>query len=106
MDSSIVLPATLSRLPAGLEDAGSGVVRQEQRQQKDGYAALLQQALSHVDDKNHVATQAMGEVARRESDNLIDTVMRIQDARLTFEFALQVRNRLVEGYHELFNQNT
>ena len=108
MNSNIALP--VDRLPTAnsLATQGTGlfVMPQASPAKGPGYAALLQQALANIDDKNHAATESMASVARRESDNLIGAVLQIQDARLTFEFALQVRNRLVEGYHELFNQNT
>lgn len=108
MNSNIALP--VDGLPTGGIQAAQGgspfAMPQAAPTKGPGYAALLQQALASIDDKNQAATESMASVARRESDNLIGAVLQIQDARLTFEFALQVRNRLVEGYHELFNQNT
>ncbi len=70
----------------------------------DGFNHLFQQALDNVTNKQHIAQAQMSAVARKESDNVIGAVMAIQEAGLSFQFLLQVRNRVVEGYHELFNQ--
>ncbi len=68
------------------------------------YTQIFHYSLDSVNQKQHLATEKMTAVSMKQSDDLIGTVMAIQDASLSFQFLLQVRNRMVESYHELFNQ--
>ncbi|MCL6269540.1 flagellar hook-basal body complex protein FliE [Sansalvadorimonas sp. 2012CJ34-2] len=69
-----------------------------------GYLEIFRQSLETVNTSQNLAAQQMTAVSLHKSDDLIGTVMAIQNASLSFQFLLQARNRVVEGYHELFNQ--
>ena len=45
----------------------------------------------------------MNRVESGQEEDLVGTVLSVQKASLSFQLLLQVRNRLVEGYHEVFN---
>ncbi|WP_281647159.1 flagellar hook-basal body complex protein FliE [Parendozoicomonas sp. Alg238-R29] len=68
------------------------------------YSKIFSHSLNVVNSNQNHASSAMAAVSQRQSDDLIGTVMAIQKASLSFQFLLQARNRFVEGYHELFNQ--
>ena len=68
------------------------------------YSQILHSSLNTVNHNQHYASSQMAAVTERRSDDLIGTVMAIQNASMSFQFLLQARNRFVEGYHELFNQ--
>lgn len=68
------------------------------------YSQILHSSLNTVNHSQHYASSQMAAVTEGHSDDLIGTVMAIQNASMSFQFLLQARNRFVEGYHELFNQ--
>ena len=68
------------------------------------YGQIFRYSLNTVSTNQHTAANQMAAVSERRSDDLIGTVVAIQNASMSFQFLLQARNRFVEGYHELFNQ--
>nr|MDT0253570.1 flagellar hook-basal body complex protein FliE [Endozoicomonas sp.] len=71
--------------------------------QSDRFDRIFQQTLNHVNDTQLDAGQQMVALESGK-DNLIETVLAIQKASQTMNMMIQVRNRLVEGYQEIFSQ--
>lgn len=105
MPNSAILPpdnafqaGTLSEfMPTPINPISSGV------QQSDPYHRVFATLLNHTNNTQLQAEQRMAELEAGQ-DNLIETVMSIQKASQTMSMLIQVRNRIVEGYHETFNQ--
>ncbi|WP_422447127.1 MULTISPECIES: flagellar hook-basal body complex protein FliE [unclassified Endozoicomonas] len=72
-------------------------------QQPDSFHRVFATLLNHTNNTQLQAEQHMTELEAGQ-DNLIETVMSIQKASQTMSMLIQVRNRIVEGYHETFNQ--
>ncbi|USE38256.1 flagellar hook-basal body complex protein FliE [Endozoicomonas sp. SCSIO W0465] len=72
-------------------------------EQPDPFHRVFATLLNHT---NHTLLQAEQHMTELEAgqDNLIETVMSVQKASQTMNMLIQVRNRIVEGYHETFNQ--
>ena len=68
-----------------------------------GFTGALTRALDQVNAHDWQAHEMM-EGVEAGADNLVETVLAMQKAARSMQLLLQARNRLVEGYHELFNQ--
>lgn len=62
----------------------------------------LNKMIEHVNDAQIDANNKM-EMLEAGEDNLIETVIAIQKANQTMNMMIQVRNALVDDYHEVFN---
>jgi flagellar hook-basal body complex protein FliE len=54
-----------------------------------------------VDSKVQQSDAAAQSVAMGSADNLHDVMIRMEEARLSFQLLAQVRNKLLEGYQEI-----
>lgn len=69
----------------------------------ESFDGVFARVLNHVNNTQLQAQQRMVSLEAGQ-DNVIDAVMAIQKTNQTMNMLIQVRNRLVEGYHEVFNQ--
>lgn len=67
------------------------------------FATLLTNGIGAVDAKVAHADALAAQFAVDDSVPVHQVTAAIEEARLSVEFALQVRSRLVEGYKELMN---
>lgn len=65
------------------------------------FADLVAGQLRQIDGQQHQADAAIAQLATGQSDNVQDVVMTMAKADLTFRFALEIRNRLLESYQEI-----
>lgn len=70
---------------------------------QESFNGVFARVLQHVNNTQLQAQQRMVSLEAGQ-DNVIDTVMAIQKTNQTMNMLIQVRNRLVEGYHDVFNQ--
>ena len=61
----------------------------------------FRQHLEEVNRKIISAEDGLRSLALGEADNLHQVMITISKAKLSFDLAVQVRNRLVEGYQEI-----
>jgi flagellar hook-basal body complex protein FliE len=66
-----------------------------------GFGALLADGLQSVDTQLSTANAAVADFALGADLPPHQVVMALEQARMSLQFALQVRSRLVEGYQEL-----
>ena len=92
-------PASISRVEPLAVDSAPGLAKRPQESFNAVFASLLQ----HVNDTQLQAQQRMVSLEAGQ-DNVIDAVMAIQRTNQTMNMVIQVRNRLVDGYHDVFNQ--
>ncbi|HYP06941.1 MAG TPA: flagellar hook-basal body complex protein FliE [Bryobacteraceae bacterium] len=62
---------------------------------------VLRDALARVENSRSIADQAVDQFITGESQDLHSTVLATQKASLDFEYLLQVRNKVVQGYQEI-----
>lgn len=67
------------------------------------FATLLAQGIGSVDAKIARADEMVSRFAVDDSVPVHQVTIALEEARLSVEFAMQVRARLVEGYKELMN---
>lgn len=70
-----------------------------------GFADLLADGISHVDDTIKVAEQSVQALAVGESDNLHQVMINLSKAKTQFELTVEVRNRVVEGLQEILRMS-
>jgi flagellar hook-basal body complex protein FliE len=68
---------------------------------QSGFADLLVSGLQAVDQQVSAANTAVADFALGADLPPHQVVMALEQARMSLQFALQVRSRLVEGYQEL-----
>ncbi len=67
------------------------------------FGSLLVQGIAAVDAKVAQADALVAQFAIDDSIPVHQVTVALEEARLSVEFAMQVRARLVEGYKELMN---
>jgi flagellar hook-basal body complex protein FliE len=66
----------------------------------DNFAALVDM-VGNLNEQMARNDQAVQAAALGQTDNLHQVMMNLEKTRLTFELALQVRNKTLEAYQEL-----
>jgi len=66
-----------------------------------GFGAALQKIVSDVNTAQLKAQQSAVELAAGRSTDTAQTIASIQKADISFQFALQIRNKLLEAYQDL-----
>lgn len=65
------------------------------------FAGRLMTEMSALNDQLQQAELNVQQLASGEQDNLHQIMLSLEKAKLSFELALQVRNKLLEGYQEI-----
>ena len=79
------------------------VAPERSKSSQESFNGVFASLLNHVNNTQLHAQQRMVSLEAGQ-DNVIDAVMAIQKTNQTMNMLIQVRNRLVDGYHEVFNQ--
>jgi flagellar hook-basal body complex protein FliE len=66
-----------------------------------GFGDLLGRALADVNDLQLRAHEAASALASGRPVNVTETVVAVEKASISLQFALQVRNKLLEAYQEI-----
>jgi flagellar hook-basal body complex protein FliE len=70
-------------------------------QRNDGVFQSLVDAVGNINEQMRTNDKAVQAMALGETGNLHEVMMNLEKTRLTFELALQVRNKTLEAYQEL-----
>jgi flagellar hook-basal body complex protein FliE len=65
------------------------------------FATTLERELGALNQKVETAGQSLTDLASGESGNLHRVMLDLEQAKLSFQLAVQVRNKLLESYQEL-----
>jgi flagellar hook-basal body complex protein FliE len=84
---SSVLPPTTNTVAAGHASGGFG--------------SAVKDAMQSLDKSQQAAEQEVGKAVTGESPDLHRTIIALQTADLNFQFALQVRNKVIDAYSEI-----
>ncbi|MDE2254928.1 MAG: flagellar hook-basal body complex protein FliE [Betaproteobacteria bacterium] len=88
---------------AGKPSAGQGVAGSASSQQGD-FAATLKTALDGINQQMQGADAMQQQFSAGQSNlSLSDVMLASQKASLSFQAALQVRNKLVSAYQDIMN---
>jgi flagellar hook-basal body complex protein FliE len=67
----------------------------------NSFAAWLDKGLSNVNEQIISSDTQLRQLAAGEVDNLHQVMISMEQAKLSFQLALQVRNRVLEAYQEV-----
>jgi flagellar hook-basal body complex protein FliE len=67
----------------------------------DSFVSTLSDLVDSVDAKAKAAEQANTDIMTGKSDNIHQTMISMQEASISFDLLVQVRNKLVDSYKEL-----
>lgn len=67
----------------------------------DSFATMLGRLVSEVNAKQHVATDTVAAMHAGEKIPLHQTVLAMEEANVSFQLMVEVRNKLLESYQEL-----
>lgn len=85
-------------------EAGAGIAELTGRAgtaQSGNFAAWLNNEIAGLNGQLNQAELTVQQLAAGEVDNLHQIMLSLEKAKLSFELALQVRNKLLEGYQEI-----
>ena len=66
-----------------------------------GFGALLDQTLQRVNEKQQAAGLAVDQAIRGETQDLHRVMIAQEEASITFELMMEVRNKLLEAYQQI-----
>lgn len=67
------------------------------------FHSVLEQAIRHVDNLQHTATEKQRAVDMGTSDDLMGAILESQKASIAFSAMMQVRNKLNTAFDEVIN---
>ncbi|HEX7640591.1 MAG TPA: flagellar hook-basal body complex protein FliE [Burkholderiaceae bacterium] len=65
------------------------------------FAAWFDKHLSEVNNKMIEADKGVQKLAAGEASNLHEVMINLQEARMSLQFMMQVRNHLLDAYHDI-----
>ena len=69
-----------------------------------GFTDLLTDAISDTNNHLVAADTALQQLARGEATSLHQTMLTLDEAKLSFQFLEQVRNRLMSAYQDILRE--
>lgn len=94
------IPGALGGISAGASHGAVGAGANS-REASDAFGGLL----ASLTGAQQAADKAVGGIAVGGEQDLHDAVLSVQMESLTFDLAVQIRNRLVDAYQEMFRMS-
>ncbi len=66
------------------------------------FGNALMQAIEQVDDAQTASGQQIESFIAGEQENLHEVMVSMNQAKLSFQLLVEVRNKMVDAYHELY----
>jgi flagellar hook-basal body complex protein FliE len=91
--------------PVGLPDKGTTSSVKGEGSEGIGFKDQLKSMLYQVNEMGQVADQKVMEVVTGESDDLHNAMVALEEANVSFQLMLEVRNKMLEAYQEINRMN-
>lgn len=65
------------------------------------FGTWFEQHLAEVNSKMAIADNGVQKLAAGDASNLHEVMMNLQEARMSLQLMMQVRNHLLDAYHEI-----
>ena len=75
--------------------------QQQSGAQSGSFTTLLQESISKVNEVQHNADKAIESLATGQATNVHEAMIAVEEANLSFNMMLQVRNKLLAAYEEI-----
>ena len=69
----------------------------------NGFSNMIDNAIQKVDQVQHTADDKIQALASGRDIDIHGTMIALQEADITLRFAVNVRDKLVEGYNKIIN---
>lgn len=92
------IPSIPSVLPSGEGNAAAFRLREHA---PSSFASELSNAIAHVESSAKASSALTTSLLRGENVELHQVAVQAQEAQISFELLLQVRNKLIQGYQEI-----
>jgi flagellar hook-basal body complex protein FliE len=80
----------------------SGIAPAGQSEKGGGFGGLLTDAMNKLDKTQTDAANAAQQLATGQSNDISAVAMDVEQASLSLQLAVQVRNKVVDAYNDLF----
>lgn len=97
----IAMPALASADAVDLAAAGSSTGASGLSAPSGQFAAWFSQQLTQVNDQLQTADHGVQQLAAGDASNLHQVMINLEQAKLSMQLVMQVRNHLLDAYHEL-----
>ncbi len=91
--------------PAGLPGQVSTPPVKGDRSEGLGFKEQLKSMLYQVNEMGQLADQKVTDVVTGESDDLHNAMVALEEANVSFQLMLEVRNKMLEAYQEINRMN-
>ena len=85
----------------GDDNAGLPVPRPQSGGSSRSFQDTLENAINQVDQAQKTSDEQIGAFVAGEQENVHEVMLSMQEANLSFDLMVEVRNRVLEGYQEL-----
>ena len=99
-----LLSSVMNQLMAPGVDGGQGVHSPQQtvsREITDSFKTFLAEALQKVNQQQIRAEQMTQQLVSGQAENLHDVMIAAEEAAISLQMAVQIRNKVVEAYQEI-----
>jgi len=95
------LLSQLERLPGATDAATPSPLPTTQPTDSNSFSALLGRMVSEVNAQQQVSTQSVNALQSGANVPLHQAVISMEEANVSFQLMVEVRNRLLESYQEI-----
>ncbi len=82
-------------------DLSTSVISTNAKLATVGFSDMLNAGVNNLENQLQTNQVDMQSLANGNPENLHQIMMRLEESRLSFQFMLQVRNRLLESYQDI-----
>lgn len=68
------------------------------------FSTWVAEKLGNTNEQLNTADQALNELAGGQTENLHQTMLTLEQAKLSFQYLEQIRNRLMSAYQDLLRE--
>lgn len=68
------------------------------------FSTWIMEEINHANEQLNTADQALNELASGHAENLHQTMLTLEQAKLSFQYLGQIRNRLMGAYQDLLRE--
>lgn len=73
-------------------------------QPEASFGNLVKEQISNTNDQLNAADEALTQLASGHAENLHQTMITLEQAKLSFQYLEQIRNRLMSAYQDLLRE--
>ena len=99
------IPESLSRItPLGQPDAAKPL-KQPDKPEGASFADAMKELFYSVNERSQTADKKIIDVVMGESDDLHNAMVALEEANVSFQLMLEIRNKMLEAYQEINRMN-